>query len=192
MFKDPATGTYVSELTILTDVRQTAFTCPEVNCTCRSAVDCRGDWARTYLLCSKMTMVKLKQGDKVLIRVLGHHGSMYYSCRPLQVINFKKRKKRNLSCLILVIVIYVKVAIRFDVIIFIIIWLNADKTETPCHNKYGTINLPTAPGKVLIINAAAHHRLMVMVSHTFTISHRFIEDCQLYYNKTNFLLDFWR
>ena len=78
MFKAPAAGTYVFEVTFLTDVRQTAFTCPEVNCTSRSAVHCRSDWARTYLFCSKRTMVKLKQGDKVLIRVLGYHGSMYY------------------------------------------------------------------------------------------------------------------
>ena len=92
MFKAPAAGTYVFEVTFLTDVRQTAFTCPEVNCTSRSAVHCRSDWARTYLLCSKMTMVKLKQGDKVLIRVKAITAACTTGTRHLQVINFKKKK----------------------------------------------------------------------------------------------------
>ena len=69
IFTAPASGVYVFDWTIFTQIGKYASTSLVVNDKFKSWNHCFGGVAKTYLKCSKMTVVKLKQGDKVWIGV---------------------------------------------------------------------------------------------------------------------------
>nr|XP_022310755.1 collagen alpha-1(X) chain-like [Crassostrea virginica] len=68
IFTAPAAGVYVFDWTIMTQQGKYAHTSLVVNGKLQSWNHCH-DYVKTYLSCSKMTVVKLKQGDKVWIGV---------------------------------------------------------------------------------------------------------------------------
>ena len=68
IFTAPAAGVYVFDWTIMTQQGKYAHTSLVVNGNLKSWSHCH-DYVKTYLSCSKMTVVKLKQGDKVWIGV---------------------------------------------------------------------------------------------------------------------------
>nr|XP_034325203.1 collagen alpha-2(VIII) chain [Crassostrea gigas] len=69
IFTAPSGGIYVFDWTILTTLGQAAYTSLVVNDQFKSWNHCHDVYSKTYLPCSKMTIVKLKQGDKVWIGV---------------------------------------------------------------------------------------------------------------------------
>ncbi|XP_022310624.2 complement C1q tumor necrosis factor-related protein 2-like [Crassostrea virginica] len=77
IFTVPAPGVYVFDWTTLNQVGKYALTSLVVNGTYRSQVYCDGN-VNTHLSCSKMTILKLKQGDQVWIGIFGGtHGNSY-------------------------------------------------------------------------------------------------------------------
>ena len=67
IFTAPASGVFVFDWTTLTQLGKLGFTSLVVNGKFKSWIYCYG--AKTNQACSKMTVVKLKQGDKVWIGV---------------------------------------------------------------------------------------------------------------------------
>eukprot|EP00105_Crassostrea_gigas_P033955 XP_019918103.1 PREDICTED: complement C1q tumor necrosis factor-related protein 2-like [Crassostrea gigas] len=71
IFTAPSGGIYVFDWTTLTFQGHAAYTSLVVNDQFKSWNYCRDLNSKTHLPCSKMTVVKLKQGDKVWIGVFG-------------------------------------------------------------------------------------------------------------------------
>lgn len=69
IFTAPRGGVYVFDWTILTFLGQAAYTSLVVNDQLKSWNHCHDGISKTYLPYSKMTIVKLKQGDKAWIGV---------------------------------------------------------------------------------------------------------------------------
>nr|XP_022304471.1 complement C1q tumor necrosis factor-related protein 2-like [Crassostrea virginica] len=69
IFTAPSAGLYVFDWTTLTHLGKYVYTSLVVNDSFKSWNLCRGKSLNTHLSCSKMTIVKLKQGDKVWIGV---------------------------------------------------------------------------------------------------------------------------
>eukprot|EP00105_Crassostrea_gigas_P021364 XP_011440469.1 PREDICTED: collagen alpha-2(VIII) chain [Crassostrea gigas] len=69
IFTAPSGGIYVFDWTTLTILGQAAYTSLVVNDQFKSWNHCHDGISKTYLPCSKLTIVKLKQGDKVWIGV---------------------------------------------------------------------------------------------------------------------------
>ena len=69
IFTAPASGMYVFDWTILTERGKSAHTSLVVNGKLKSWCFCHDDVSKMYQSCSKMTVVKLKQGDTVWIGV---------------------------------------------------------------------------------------------------------------------------
>ena len=75
IFTAPTEGIYVFDWTTKTQKGNYANTSLVVNGKFKSWNHCDDSASKTYLACSKMTVVKLKQGDKVWIGVF--NGSAY-------------------------------------------------------------------------------------------------------------------
>ena len=69
IFTAPASGMYVFDWTIMTQLGKYAHTALFVNGNNKSFNHCYDGGLKTYGSCSKMAVVKLKQGDKVWIGV---------------------------------------------------------------------------------------------------------------------------
>lgn len=76
VFTAPSGGIYVFDWTILAWQGQFAFTSLVVNDQYKSWSYCDDRGSKTWLPCSKMTLVKLKQGDKVWIGVFNEPTNM--------------------------------------------------------------------------------------------------------------------
>ena len=76
IFTVPAIGVYVFDWTIRAKEGRYAHTSLVVNGKLKSWNHCYNGW-RSFLSCSKMTVVKLKQGDKVWIGVFYGPADMY-------------------------------------------------------------------------------------------------------------------
>ncbi|XP_048772175.2 cerebellin-3-like [Ostrea edulis] len=77
VFTAPHSGLYVFDWTTLAWQGKTAYTSLAVNGSLKSWNHCHDVISKTWLACSKMTVVKLKQGDKVWIGVFGGTADMY-------------------------------------------------------------------------------------------------------------------
>ena len=77
IFTAPASGMYVFDWTILTQLGKLAHTSLVINGKSKSWNSCDDSSSKTYLSCSKMAVVKLKQGDKVWIGVFSSSASIY-------------------------------------------------------------------------------------------------------------------
>ena len=77
IFTAPASGMYVFDWTTLTQRGKLAHTSLVVNGKSKSWNHCDDITSKTYLSCSKMAVVKLKEGDKVWIGVFSSPASMY-------------------------------------------------------------------------------------------------------------------
>lgn len=77
IFTAPSGGIYVFDWTTAAFGRQAAFTSLVVNDEYKSWNHCRDEESKIVLPCSKMTIVKLKQGDKVWIGVFTQTAYMY-------------------------------------------------------------------------------------------------------------------
>ena len=77
IFTAPASGIYVFDWTTLAEQGKTAYTSLVVNGKFTSWNHCRSDISNIYLSCSKMTVAKLKQGNKVWIGVYTGSTNMY-------------------------------------------------------------------------------------------------------------------
>lgn len=77
IFTAPSGGIYVFDWTTLTLKGQYAYTSLVVNEKFKSWNNCHDVNSKTWLPCSKMTIVKLKQGDKVWIGVYGGPANMH-------------------------------------------------------------------------------------------------------------------
>lgn len=77
IFTAPSGGIYVFDWTTLTFQGQVAYTSLIVNDQYKSWNYCRDSNSNTHLLCSKMTVVKLRQGDKAWIGVSSGPANMY-------------------------------------------------------------------------------------------------------------------
>lgn len=69
IFTTPSSGIYVLDWTTVTFPIQASYTSLVVNDQFKSWNYCRDVNSKTYLLCNKMTVVKLKKGDKFWIGV---------------------------------------------------------------------------------------------------------------------------
>ena len=78
IFTAPASGMYVFDWTTTTERGKYAFTSVVVNSKIRSWNYCNDTVSKTYQTCSKMTVVKLKQGDKVWIGGFSGPASMLH------------------------------------------------------------------------------------------------------------------
>ena len=76
IFTAPAEGLYVFDWTTMARVGKYAFTSLVVNGKFNSWSHCYDSTSKINLSCSKMTVVKLKQGDKVWIGVFSGKASM--------------------------------------------------------------------------------------------------------------------
>lgn len=77
IFTASSDGIYVFDWTTLTWQGQYAYTSLVVNDQFKSWNHCYDGNSKTYLPCSKMTIVKLKQGDKAWIGVFSGPTNMY-------------------------------------------------------------------------------------------------------------------
>nr|XP_022308159.1 cerebellin-3-like [Crassostrea virginica] len=78
IFTAPASGVYVFDWTTMTQVGKSAYTSLVVNGKRKSWNHCNPIGSKTYVTCSKMTVVKLKQGDKVWIGVFSGPAYIYH------------------------------------------------------------------------------------------------------------------
>ena len=78
IFTAPSAGLYVFDWTTMTHQGRDVYTSLIVNGSFKSWNHCRDSSSKTYLSCSKMTIVKLKQGDKVWIGVFAGSATMYH------------------------------------------------------------------------------------------------------------------
>ena len=78
IFTAPASGVYVFDWTTLHHLTKYAYTSVIVNGKQKSWSHCHDVSSKTFLPCSKMTVVKLKQGDKVWIGVFSGQANMYH------------------------------------------------------------------------------------------------------------------
>ena len=80
IFSAPASGVYVFDCTILTQQGKAAYTSLVVNGKRKSWNYCNPIVPKVYVhvSCSKMTVVKLKQGDKVWIGVFSGPAYIYH------------------------------------------------------------------------------------------------------------------
>ena len=78
IFTAPAAGMYVFDWTTLTQYRKNVYTSLVVNSYFKSWNYCRNGSSNTHLSCSKMTVVKLKQGDQVWIGVFSETANINY------------------------------------------------------------------------------------------------------------------
>nr|XP_022310563.1 complement C1q tumor necrosis factor-related protein 3-like [Crassostrea virginica] len=76
-FTAPASGMYVFDWTIMTQLGKYAYTAIYVNGDAKSFSHCYDGTSKTYVSCSKMTVVKLNKGDKVWIGVFSGPANMY-------------------------------------------------------------------------------------------------------------------
>nr|XP_034325206.1 uncharacterized protein LOC105348818 isoform X2 [Crassostrea gigas] len=76
IFTAPSGGIYVFDWTTLAWIGQYAYTSLVVNDQFKSWNHCHDGTSKTSLPCSKMTVVKLKRGDKVWIGVFGGPANM--------------------------------------------------------------------------------------------------------------------
>nr|XP_022303152.1 collagen alpha-2(VIII) chain-like [Crassostrea virginica] len=77
IFTAPSAGLYVFDWTTMTHQGRDVYTSLVVNGIFKSWNHCRDSLSKTYLSCSKMTIVKLKQGDKVWIGVFSESATIY-------------------------------------------------------------------------------------------------------------------
>ena len=77
IFTAPTEGIHVFDWTTLTQQGKYANTSLVVNGKFKSWNSCYDVVSKTYLACSKMTVVKLKRGDKVWIGVFGGPANIY-------------------------------------------------------------------------------------------------------------------
>ncbi|XP_062591707.1 multimerin-1-like [Saccostrea cucullata] len=77
IFTAPYGGLYVFDWTTLAWQGQVAFTALAVNSSYKSWNHCHDINSKTWLPCSKMTVVRLNQGDKVWIGVFSGPANMY-------------------------------------------------------------------------------------------------------------------
>ena len=77
IFTAPALGVYVFDWTILTQLGKAAHTSLVVNGKRKSWNNCHDVGSKIHFSCSKMTVIKLKQGDKVWIGVFGEQADMF-------------------------------------------------------------------------------------------------------------------
>ena len=77
IFTAPASGMYVFDWTIMTQLGKYAHTAIYVNGNAKSFNHCYDGTLKGYLSCSKMTVVKLKQRDKVWIGVFSGPAYIY-------------------------------------------------------------------------------------------------------------------
>ena len=77
IFTAPTKGIYVFDWTTKTQKGKYANTSLVVNGKFKSWNHCDDSASKTYLSCSKMTVVKLKQGEKVWIGVFGGPANIY-------------------------------------------------------------------------------------------------------------------
>ena len=78
IFTAPAAGMYVFDWTTLTQYGKDVLTSLVVNNNFKSWNYCRNGSSNTHLSCSKMTVVKLKQGDQVWIVVFTETANINY------------------------------------------------------------------------------------------------------------------
>ena len=77
IFIAPAAGVYVFDWTTLTQQGKIAYTSLVVNGKRKSWNNCHDAVSKTFMSCSKMTVIKLKQGDKVWIGVFNGQADMF-------------------------------------------------------------------------------------------------------------------
>ena len=77
IFIAPSAGTYVFDWTTMTYQRAYSHTSLVVNGDFKSWNHCNDGLTKTYVTCSKMAVVKLKQGDKVWIGVFLGPAGLY-------------------------------------------------------------------------------------------------------------------
>ena len=77
IFTAPTEGIYVFDWTTMTQLGKYAYTSLVVNGKLKSWNHCYDVNSKTYLACSKMTVVKLKPGDKVWIGVWSGPANIY-------------------------------------------------------------------------------------------------------------------
>uniref|UniRef100_A0A8W8HYI1 C1q domain-containing protein n=1 Tax=Magallana gigas TaxID=29159 RepID=A0A8W8HYI1_MAGGI len=77
IFTAPSGGIYVFDWTTIAYEGQHAYTSLVVNDQFKSWNFCQAGNSKTWLSCSKMTIVKLKQGDKVWIGVFGEPTNIF-------------------------------------------------------------------------------------------------------------------
>ena len=77
IFTAPASGVYVFDWTTFTQYGKYASTALVVNGKFKSWNHCYDGAAKTYLQCSKLTVVKLKKGDQVWIGVFNGTANIY-------------------------------------------------------------------------------------------------------------------
>ena len=90
IFTAPTIGIYVFDWTILTQQAKEVHTSLVVNGKFKSWSHWYDVGSKTWLSCSKMTIVKLKEGDKVWIGVFSGAANIYNNSRHFLVINFKE------------------------------------------------------------------------------------------------------
>ena len=78
IFSAPASGMYVFDWTTMTQLGKPAYTSLVVNGKRKSWNHCNPIGSKTYVTCSKMTVVKLIQGDKVWIGVFSGPAYIYH------------------------------------------------------------------------------------------------------------------
>ena len=78
LFSAPASGVYVFDWTTMTQKGKTVYTSLVVNDKKKSWNYCNDTASKTFRTCSKMTVVKLKQGDKVSIGVFTGPAYIYH------------------------------------------------------------------------------------------------------------------
>ena len=89
IFTAPTSGMYVFDWTTTTERGKHALTSVVVNSQIKSFNYCNDSASKTYLTCSKMTVVKLKQGDKVWIGVFSGPANMLPRYTSFSGYNYK-------------------------------------------------------------------------------------------------------
>lgn len=79
IFTAPSGGLYVFDWTVMTWEKQYAHTSLVVNDQEKSWNYCRSQAADLWLRCSKMTIVRLRQGDKAWIGIFSGQANMQYT-----------------------------------------------------------------------------------------------------------------
>ena len=90
IFTAPASGVFVFDWTTFTQYGKYASTALVVNGKFKSWNHCYDGAAKTYLQCSKLTVVKLKKGDQVWIGVFYGTANIYNKYTSFLVINCKQ------------------------------------------------------------------------------------------------------